>query len=50
MDGWAASDLDVGAIVALSPGDSRRAQGDQRGWGPGKYDPRITGTGRTRLS
>ena len=40
MDGWAARNLNVGAIVALSPAipDSRKAI--LRAWGPGKYDPR----------
>src|SRR5690606_24850109 len=40
LDGWANTDLDVGAIVSLSQvlGDDLKAQFLQ--WGPGKYDPR----------
>ena len=40
LDGWANTDLNVGAIVSLSPAldDATRAQ--FRSWGPGKYDPR----------
>jgi hypothetical protein len=41
LDGWANIDLNVGAIVALSPSplidDFREEFND---WGPGKYDPR----------
>jgi Cytochrome c len=40
LDGWANTDLNVGAIVALSPvlDDATRAEFNT--WGPGKYDPR----------
>jgi len=40
LDGWANTDLNVGAILALSPflGDATKAE--FRTWGPGKYDPR----------
>jgi mono/diheme cytochrome c family protein len=42
LDGWANTDLNVGAIVALSPApeidDETKAQ--FLAWGPGKYDPR----------
>lgn len=42
LDGWANTDLNVGAIVALSPSplldDATRAEFND--WGPGKYDPR----------
>ena len=42
LDGWANSDLNVGAIAALSPffdkdEDTKR---ELNSWGPGKYDPR----------
>ena len=42
LDGWANGDLNVGAIVALSPffdndNDTKR---ELNSWGPGKYDPR----------
>ena len=42
LDGWANTDLNVGAIVALSPSplfdDQMRREFND--WGPGKYDPR----------
>src|SRR5262245_29294119 len=41
LDGWANIDLNVGAIVALSPSekiDPFRTEFNE--WGPGKYDPR----------
>lgn len=40
MDGWANTDLDVGAIVALSPALDEATKAEFRTWGPGKYDPR----------
>jgi mono/diheme cytochrome c family protein len=40
LDGWAATDLDVGAIVALSPALDEATKAEFRAWGPGKYDPR----------
>ena len=41
LDGWPNRDLNVGAIVALSPvlTDAQRAVFNS--WGPGKYDPRL---------
>lgn len=41
LDGWPNRDLDVGAIIALSPvlDDDQRAVFSS--WGPGKYDPRL---------
>jgi hypothetical protein len=41
LDGWPNRDLNVGAIVALSPvlTDDQRAIFNS--WGPGKYDPRL---------
>lgn len=46
MDGWAATDLNVGAIVALSPAIPEDLKAILRGWGPGKYDPRINQDGK----
>jgi mono/diheme cytochrome c family protein len=40
LDGWANTDLNVGAIVALSPALDEAAKAEFRSWGPGKYDPR----------
>jgi hypothetical protein len=40
LDGWANTDLNVGAIVALSPVLDEATKGEFRTWGPGKYDPR----------
>ena len=40
LDGWANTDLDVGAIVALSPALDAASKAEFRTWGPGKYDPR----------
>ena len=40
LDGWANGDLDVGAIVALSPALPEALKAEFRTWGPGKYDPR----------
>ena len=40
LDGWANTDLNVGAIVALSPAIDDATKAEFRAWGPGKYDPR----------
>ena len=40
LDGWANTDLNVGAIVALSPALDRTTKAEFNEWGPGKYDPR----------
>jgi mono/diheme cytochrome c family protein len=40
LDGWANTDLNVGAIVALSPVLDEATKTEFRSWGPGKYDPR----------
>src|SRR4029079_242930 len=40
LDGWANRDLNVGAIVALSPALDDSTKAEFRLWGPGKYDPR----------
>ena len=40
LDGWAAVDLNVGAIVALSPALDAATRAEFNAWGPGRYDPR----------
>jgi hypothetical protein len=40
LDGWANTDLNVGAIVALSPALDDATRAEFNAWGPGKYDPR----------
>jgi hypothetical protein len=40
LDGWANTDLNVGAIVALSPTLDEATKAEFRSWGAGKYDPR----------
>jgi hypothetical protein len=40
LDGWANTDLNVGAIVALSPALDQATKAEFNAWGPGKYDPR----------
>jgi hypothetical protein len=40
LDGWANTDLNVGAIVALSPALDEPLKAELRTWGPGMYDPR----------
>jgi len=40
LDGWPNRDLNVGAIVALSPALDEELKTELRTWGPGKYDPR----------
>jgi hypothetical protein len=56
LDGWAARDLDVGAIIALAPNlqplvdllrvvhptiDAAAVRAVLRGWGPGKFDAEL---------
>jgi mono/diheme cytochrome c family protein len=41
LDGWPNRDLNVGAIVALSPALPASTKAVFNGWGPGKYDPRF---------
>ncbi|HEY0808611.1 MAG TPA: hypothetical protein VGD49_00565, partial [Longimicrobiales bacterium] len=45
-DGHANRDLNVGAIVALSPAVPAATKTVLNGWGPGKYDPRINFDGK----
>ena len=39
LDGWANIDLNVGAIIALSPALANKQPFSS--WGPGKFDPRL---------
>jgi cytochrome c5 len=41
LDGWPNRDLDVGAIVALSPAVPAGLKAILQTWGPGRYDPRL---------
>jgi mono/diheme cytochrome c family protein len=41
LDGWANRDLNVGAIIALSPALSAPKKAVYNSWGAGKYDPRF---------
>ena len=47
MDGWPNRDLNVGAIVALSPVLPADAKAVYGSWGPGKYDPRYNLDGKS---
>jgi mono/diheme cytochrome c family protein len=49
LDGWANTDLDVGAIVALSPALDDATRTEFQAWGPGKYDPRHHAFNGVRL-
>lgn len=41
LDGWPNSDLDSGAIIALSPAVPDDVKAVYNSWGPGMYDPRF---------
>ncbi len=41
LDGWPNRDLNVGAIVALSPALDAPTKAVFDSWGPGRYDPRF---------
>jgi hypothetical protein len=45
-DGWPNRDLNVGAIIALSPVLSADKKAVYGSWGPGKYDPRYNQDGK----
>jgi hypothetical protein len=45
-DGWPNRDLDVGAIIALSPALTPELRRVYRSWGPGMYDPRFNIDGK----
>jgi mono/diheme cytochrome c family protein len=47
MDGWPNGDLNVGAIVALSPAITAAQKAVYNSWGPGKYDPRYNIDGKS---
>ncbi len=42
QDGWPNGDLNVGAIIALSPAITPAQAAVYNSWGPGKYDPRFS--------
>ena len=46
QDGWPNRDLNVGAIIALSPALSADKKAVYNSWGPGKYDPRYNLDGK----
>jgi len=46
LDGWPNRDLNVGAIVALSPSLDAATKAVFNSWGPGKYDPRFNFDGQ----
>ena len=46
LDGWANRDLNVGAIIALSPAITPAQKAVYGSWGAGKYDPRYNIDGR----
>ena len=45
-DGWPNHDLNVGAIIALSPVLPAATKAVYNSWGPGKYDPRFNIDGK----
>jgi mono/diheme cytochrome c family protein len=45
-DGWPNRDLNVGAIIALSPALPADKKAVYASWGPGKYDPRYNQDGK----
>jgi hypothetical protein len=49
LDGWPNGDLNVGAIIALSPVLSEEQKAVFNSWGPGKYDPRLQAFDGTNL-
>jgi mono/diheme cytochrome c family protein len=46
LDGWANRDLNVGAIVSLSPVLTSAQKAVYGSWGPGMYDPRFNIDGK----
>ena len=46
-DGWPNRDLNVGAIIALSPVPTAAQKAIYQSWGPGKYDPRYNHDGKS---
>jgi len=47
QDGWPNRDLNVGAIIALSPAITPEQKAVYNSWGPGKYDPRFNLDGKS---
>jgi mono/diheme cytochrome c family protein len=47
QDGWPNRDLNVGAIIALSPAIPPAQKTVFNSWGPGKYDPRTNIDGKS---
>lgn len=47
QDGWPNRDLNVGAIIALSPVLPADKKAVYNSWGPGRYDPRYNIDGRS---
>jgi cytochrome c5 len=47
QDGWPNRDLNVGAIIALSPAITAEQKAVYNSWGPGKYDPRFNLDGKS---
>ncbi len=47
LDGHQNSELNVGAIIALSPALSDGQKAIYKSWGPGKYDPRFNIDGKS---
>lgn len=45
-DGWPNRDLNVGAIIALSPAVTPAQKAVYNSWGPGKFDPRYNVDGK----
>lgn len=48
LDGWPNRDLNVGAIVALSPALTGAQKAVYNSWGPGMYDPRFNQDGKNQ--
>jgi cytochrome c5 len=46
LDGWPNRDLNVGAIIALSPALDAPTRDVFNSWGPGRYDPRFNFDGK----
>jgi len=46
LDGWPNHDLNVGAIIALSPALTARQKAVYNSWGPGMYDARFNQDGK----
>jgi mono/diheme cytochrome c family protein len=46
LDGWPNRDLNVGAVIALSPALTAAQKAVYNSWGPGKYDPRLNFDGQ----